>query len=195
MSRLSKIILASGSLRRKEIFEKFNIPFEIKVADIEEKVNEGEAPEEIAMSLSFQKAMAVAETCNGGDIVIAADTIVVKNKILGKPKDYDDAFRTLTLLENDVHFVITGFAVVKAHTYEKFVSYDKTKVKMKKLDHDFIKRYIETGEVWDKAGAYGIQEKGALMVESIEGDYFNVVGLPIGKLQDILSKYFKIELL
>lgn len=194
MDTLDKIILASGSPRRKEILETFEIPFEVKLADIEEKVYDGESPEQIAMALAFEKAMAVSKNCNPGDIIIGADTIVVKNEILGKPKTYEDAFRMLKLLENDIHFVISGFAVVQANTYNKFVSFDKTKVKVKQLTDREIKRYIDTGEVWDKAGAYGIQGKGSSIVEWIEGNYFNVVGLPVSKLQSILSKYFHIEL-
>ncbi|TCO79988.1 nucleoside triphosphate pyrophosphatase [Marinisporobacter balticus] len=192
---MNKIILASGSPRRKEIFEIFETPFEIKVADIEEKIHVGETPEQIAMALAFEKAMAVVENCDQGDIIIAADTIVVKNEVLGKPKNDKDALRMLKLLENDVHFVISGLAVVQAHTFNKFVSFDKTKVKVKQLTNRAMKRYIYTGEVWGKAGAYGIQGKGSAMIEWIEGNYFNVVGLPISKLQSILQDHFQIELI
>lgn len=195
MNVLHKIILASGSPRRKEILEKFDISFEVKLADIKEKIHVGETAEQIAMALAFEKAIAVARNCSQNDIVIAADTVVAKNEILGKPKNYEDAFRMLKLLEDDIHYVITGIAVVQAHTCNKFVSYDKTKVKIKQLTDNFIKRYIDTGEVWDKAGAYAIQGKGAAIVEWIKGDYFNVVGLPICKLQEILSKHFQIELI
>ncbi|QEK12308.1 septum formation protein Maf [Crassaminicella thermophila] len=191
---MNKIILASGSPRRKEIFESFNVPFEIEIAHIEEKIHEDEKPEQIAMALAFEKVAAVEEKCNNGDIIIAADTIVVKNGILGKPKDYEDAFKMLKLLQNDIHYVITGFAIVQAHSYNKFVSYEKTKVKFKQLTDDFIKRYIDTGEVWDKAGSYAIQGKGAAIVEWIQGDYFNVVGLPISRIQSILSDHFDIEI-
>ncbi|WP_279222257.1 Maf family protein [Anaerophilus nitritogenes] len=195
MKRLNKIVLASSSPRRKEILNRFEIPFEVKVAQIEEKIHIGDTPKQVAMSLAFEKAIEVSKTCEVGDIVIAADTIVVKNHILGKPKNYDEAFRMLKNLQNNIHFVITGIAVIQAHTYNKFVAYDQTKVKMKELTDGIIKRYIDTGEVWDKAGAYGIQGKGSVLIEWIEGDYFNVVGLPIGKLQSILSTYFNIELI
>ncbi|WZL75042.1 Maf family protein [Clostridiaceae bacterium 35-E11] len=189
------IILASASPRRKEILEKFNIPFEVKLGDIKETIHGGESAEQIAMALAFEKAIAVAQNCNHNDIIIAADTVVAKNEILGKPKNYEDAFRMLKLLQDDIHDVITGVAVVQAHTNNKFVSFDKTKVKIKQLTDNFIKRYIDTGEVWDKAGAYAIQGKGAVLVEWIQGDYFNVVGLPICKLQEILNKHFHIELI
>lgn len=192
---LNKIVLASSSPRRKEILEKFDLSFEIRSGDIKEKIHEGETPEQIAMALAFEKATVVAQDCGEGDIIIAADTIVAKNEILGKPKDYDDAFRMLKLLQDDIHYVITGIAVIQAHTCNKFVNYDKTKVKIKQLTDNLIKRYIDTGEVWDKAGSYAIQGKGAAIVEWIKGDYLNVVGLPICKLQEILSKHFRIELI
>ncbi|WP_053957521.1 nucleoside triphosphate pyrophosphatase [Inediibacterium massiliense] len=192
---MSKIILASSSPRRKDILSRFDIPFEVKTSSIEEKIYAGDTPKQVAMTLAFEKAIEVSKECEAGDIVIAADTIVVKNHILGKPKNYDDAFCMLKKLQNNIHFVITGIAVIQAHTYNKFVSYDQTKVKMKELTDGLIKRYIDTGEVWDKAGAYAIQGKGSVLIEWIEGDYFNVVGLPIGKLQSILSTYFHVDLM
>ncbi len=195
MNRLNKIILASASPRRKKLLEIFNIPFEIRKACIKEVINHQENPVQIAMALAFEKAFAVSKNCDKEDIVIAADTIVVKDQILGKPKNFDDAFQMLQRLQNDVHYVITGIAVVQAHTYNKIVDFQQTKVKIKQLTEDFIKRYIDTEEIWDKAGSYAIQGKGSVIVEWIEGDYFNVVGLPIGKLQDILNKYFNINLL
>ena len=194
MKALYDIILASASPRRKEILSNFDIFFKIKGSEIEEKMDKSEKPEQIAMSLAFQKAIDVANRSNAKDIIIAADTIVVKNEVLGKPKNYEDAFKMLKSLQNDIHFVITGFAIIQLHTNKKVVCYEKTKVKMKALDDEMIKRYIDTGEVWDKAGAYAVQGKGAAIVEWIEGDYFNVVGLPISKLQNNLKKYFDIDL-
>ncbi len=194
MYNLSKIVLASASPRRKEILEYFISDFSIIPANIEEKVYEDEKSEDVVMALAFEKAMAVSESCNKGDIIIAADTIVVKEKILGKPRDRDDAFNMLSLLQNASHFVISGIAVLEVESSKKVVSYSKTKVKIKQLTSDVINRYINTGEVWDKAGAYAIQGKGSALVEWIEGDYFNVVGLPISKLLDILKNHFDIEL-
>ncbi|KXG77067.1 Maf family protein [Thermotalea metallivorans] len=192
---MQRIILASASPRRGEILQNFNISFEIMPSGIVEKIHAGEEAEQIAMALAFEKAMDIANQCKEGDIVIAADTVVVKGDILGKPQNYDDAFRMLKLLENDIHDVITGLAVVQAHTFNRIVAYEKTKVKMKPLTDEKINRYIESGEVWDKAGAYAIQGKGAAIIEWIEGDYFNVVGLPVNKLESILSKKFGIELI
>ncbi|PAB61428.1 Maf family protein [Anaeromicrobium sediminis] len=193
---MEKIILASNSPRRKEILGKFNIHLRIEKSSVDEKVNEGDIPEQVAMALAFQKTLDVAERCDDGGIVIGADTIVVKDHhILGKPANYDEAFNTLKKLSGTYHHVITGVAIIKANTYKKVVFYEKTKVKIKDLSDDDICNYINTNEVWDKAGSYGIQGIGSALVESIEGDYFNVVGLPIARLSSILRKDFNIKLI
>lgn len=192
---MTVFVLASASPRRSEILSIFTEKFEIQSADIEEKMHAGEYPEQIVMALALEKALTVAEKRISDEIIIAADTVVVRDQIFGKPIDYEDAFRMLSILQNQVHEVLTGVAIIKAGTNEKIVSYSKTKVKMKQLSEQLIHRYINTGEVWGKAGAYAIQGKGAGIVEWIEGDYFNVVGLPISKLVDLLRKHFKIEIL
>jgi len=192
---LTVFVLASASPRRSEILSIFTEKFEIQSADIEEKIHAEEYPEQIVMALALEKALTVAEKRVSEEIIIAADTVVVRDQIFGKPIDYEDAFRMLSILQNQVHEVLTGVAIIKAGTNEKIVSYSKTKVKMKQLSEQLIHRYINTGEVWGKAGAYAIQGKGAGIVEWIEGDYFNVVGLPISKLVDLLRKHFKIEIL
>ncbi|HHY91315.1 MAG TPA: septum formation protein Maf [Clostridiales bacterium] len=192
---MHSIILASASPRRKELLEIFNIPFQVREANIQEQIYTDETPEQIAMALAFEKAFAVSQSCNENAIVIAADTIVVKDQILGKPANWQESYRMLKMLQGDVHEVITGLAVIQAHTDNKVVSYEKTKVKLKKLSDMQIKKYIETGEGWDKAGSYAIQGKGSAIVEWIQGDYFNVVGLPISLLYDILCKYFQTSLI
>ncbi|SHJ89958.1 septum formation protein [Geosporobacter subterraneus DSM 17957] len=192
---LNKIVLASASPRRKEILENFNIDFDIIPAKVEEVIHEGEEARQIAMALAFEKALKVMEHCEADDIVIAADTVVYKNEILGKPVSYEDAYRMLSLLNNDIHVVITGIAVAQKSTNIKIVDFESTKVKLKNLEPVRIKKYIESGEVWDKAGSYAIQGKGALLIDWIKGDYFNVVGLPISKLEDILRRHFGIELM
>lgn len=164
------------------------------VANIEEKFYEDERPEDVAMSLAFEKAEAVSKLCKVDDIVIAADTIVVKDKVLGKPQNRADAIKMLKILEGDFHYVISGIALLKVGSTQKVVSYSKTKVKIKHLTDEAIERYIDTGEGWDKAGSYAIQGKGSALVEYIEGDYFNVVGLPISKLLDMLKNEFNIQL-
>ncbi|AOT72750.1 septum formation protein Maf [Geosporobacter ferrireducens] len=192
---MNKLILASASPRRKEILENFQVPFDIIPANVEESIHEGEEAKQIAMALAFEKALNVLQYCEADDIVIAADTVVYKNEIFGKPLNYEDAYRMLNLLQNDIHVVISGIAVMQKSTDIKIVDFESTKVKLKKLEHERIQKYIESGEVWDKAGSYAIQGKGSLLVDWIKGDYFNVVGLPISKLDDILRKYFKIELM
>ncbi|MCT4594943.1 MAG: Maf family protein [Anaeromicrobium sp.] len=193
---MENIILASNSPRRKEILGKFNINLKIEKSSVDEKVNEGDMPEQVAMALAFEKTLDVASRCDDESIVIGADTIVVKDDhILGKPLDYDDAFNTLKKLSGTYHHVITGVSVIRANTYKKVVFYEKTRVKIKNLSDDDISNYINTNEVWDKAGSYGIQGIGSALVESIKGDYFNVVGLPICKLGNILRREFNIKLI
>lgn len=188
-------MLASASPRRKEILQNFNVPFSIIPAKVEEIIRDGEGPKEIAMALALEKALYVMEQADQNDIIVAADTIVYKNEIYGKPSSYEDAFRMLSSLQNDIHIVFSGIAVIQKSTNIKIVDFESTKVKIKKMDENRIRKYIETGEVWDKAGAYAIQGKGSLFIEWIKGDYFNVVGLPIAKLDNILRTYFHLEML
>lgn len=192
---MENIILASSSPRRKEILEKYNLHPTIIKSNIIEKSYSGEKPSQIAMSLSFQKSYNVSMLYQE-QIVIGADTIVVyENEILGKPKDKDDAFRILKLLNGKYHSVITGISIVQNSTNIKIVDYETTKVKFRELSHNKLKDYINTNEPMDKAGAYGIQGYGALLVEKIDGCYLNVVGLPLVKLDFLLNKFFKISLL
>ncbi|WP_069649221.1 Maf family protein [Caloranaerobacter ferrireducens] len=191
-----RIILASGSPRRKELLSKFNIDFDIVQSDIPELVNDFDEPKQTAMSLAFQKANDVSQKMANGEIVIAADTIVVfKDKILGKPRNENEAFNMLSELSGKTHSVITGFAIIEAGTYNKIIDYAETIVKFKDLTSGQIKRYIKTGEYLDKAGAYAIQGFGSILVEWIKGSYWNVVGLPISKLDNVLEKYFGVRLL
>ncbi len=191
---MRKIVLASSSPRRKELLENLRLDFKIVKSDLKEIVRKDENPEEIVMALALEKALDVSNKVADNTIVIAADTIVYKDKVLGKPQNYEDAFNMLKTLENDIHYVYTGLAVLEKGTFNKIVTYEKTKVKIRKLSDEKINRYIKTGEAWDKAGSYGIQKYGATLVEWINGDYFNVVGLPISKLDYILSEYFDIRI-
>lgn len=192
---MKKIILASGSPRRKEILERVGVEFDIVVSDIEEVVREGESPETVVGALAFEKATHVASQCEEGSIVIASDTVVFKDKILGKPKDEQDAFDMLQSLRNDEHSVYTGICIIEVGTHHKIVDFVKTKVFTKNYSDEKIKRYIETGEVWGKAGAYAIQGYGATLVDYIEGDYLNIVGLPLSKLESMMVQHFGIEFL
>nr|WP_312984240.1 Maf family protein [Clostridioides sp.] len=188
------IILASASPRRKEILENYNVNFNIIKSEIDEVILDHELPIQVVMRLALEKGMDVA--CkNQGELVIAADTIVVlDDMILGKPKDESDAYNTLNSLSGREHQVVTGISLINLAANKKVVDYVVSKVKFKNLSEKLILDYLKTGEFQDKAGAYGIQGYGALLVDEIKGDYFNIVGLPISKLNDLLIKYFDINL-
>ena len=200
---MGQIILASQSPRRKELLEQIGLEFEICPAKGEEIITKN-IPEEVAQELSLQKAMEVAAMVSRyGDehkelmtpqdiLVIGADTIVaIDSQILGKPKDEADAFRMLSMLSGREHAVYTGVTFVfidssgkaGAHTF-----FEKTKVQMKELSEEEIIRYVETGDSLDKAGAYGIQGRCAIYIEKIDGDYNNVVGLPVARIYKELQK-------
>ena len=188
------IILASASPRRKEILENANVKFKIMSSDIEELVLEGESPCQVVMRLAFEKGIDIASK-RKSDLVISADTIVVlDNTVLGKPKDEEEAKLMITNLSGRTHQVITGISLINLENDKKVIDYVISNVKFKNLSEDDINDYIKTKESLDKAGAYGIQGYGALLVEEIQGDYFNIVGLPISKLSDLLKKHFNINL-
>lgn len=178
------IILASQSPRRRELLKRITENFEIKVSDVDESLPDGITPEEAVNYLSYIKAEPFR---SDGDIVIGADTVVaIDNTILGKPADESDARRMLKMLSGRTHSVFTGVTVLNGEDRDTFSV--ETRVTFHELSQDDIDRYISTGEPMDKAGAYGIQGCGALLVKCINGDYFNVVGLPISELnRHILS--------
>lgn len=184
---MKKIILASKSPRRKQILEQFGVDFQIEISDFDESQIAFKTPIEMVEKLSFEKAKIIAER-NPDAVTIGADTIVVfGNEIIGKPKSEEDALRILKLLSGNTHEVITGFTVMEN---EKSVTgYVSSKVKFKEISDSEIAAYIATGEPMDKAGGYGIQSKGGLFIESITGDYFNVVGLPVAALSDVLKDF------
>ncbi|HHV60582.1 MAG TPA: septum formation inhibitor Maf [Clostridiaceae bacterium] len=187
---MKNIILASASPRRKELLEQIGVNFQIVSSNTDEHIEFANDPVEYACTLSGKKAMDVAKRYDSGYLVIGADTIVVLDgKILGKPEDKEDAFRMLKSLQGKWHEVITGVTVIDAGDKRAESDYEKTRVKMRSLSDDMIKAYINTGEPMDKAGSYGIQRFGALLVERIEGCYFNVVGLPLVKLSFMLEKF------
>jgi septum formation protein len=189
------IILASASPRRAELLGKIGLAFKIVHSDVDENLNTTKSPVELAKELSCLKARDVAsryETENPEEqsaIVIGADTIVVKDNVLGKPSGRQQAFEMLKELQGGWHMVITGITVIKTHSGESITNYEETRVKIRDLSDDMIWAYIDTGEPLDKAGSYGIQEKGSIIVERIEGCYFNVVGLPLMKLSIILNDF------
>ena len=188
------IILASASPRRREILENTNVKFDVISSSIEELVLEGESPCQMVMRLAFEKGIDIASK-RKSDLVISADTIVVlDNTVLGKPKDEEEAKLMITNLSGRTHQVITGISLINLENNKKIIDYVISNVKFKNLSEDDINDYIRTKESLDKAGAYGIQGYGALLVEEIKGDYFNIVGLPISKLSDLLKIHFNINL-
>lgn len=184
---MKKIILASASPRRKELLEQIGVTFEIRKATGEE-VMTSSIPTEVVKELSMQKAREVAERCSNS-IIIGADTVVAADgRILGKPKDKEDAMRMLKMLQGKEHQVITGVTILLQETGEELSFAETTHVHVFPMTDMQIMQYIESGEPMDKAGAYGIQGKFAAYVSGIEGDYNNVVGLPIGRLyQEVLA--------
>ncbi len=191
---MNKLILASSSPRRKDILSRFDIDIEIVSSSIEEKIRTNEEPKQVVMSLAFQKALDVTEKFYDNEIVIAADTIVFKDKILGKPRTENEALDMLKLLNGNVHSVITGISIIQAGTNKKVIDFVETKVKFRQLSEEKLRRYIETNEYKDKAGSYAIQGYGSVLVDWIHGSYFNVVGLPISKLDYLLEKHFNFKL-
>ena len=188
------IILASKSPRRREILENTNVRFSIKESKIYEIIETNQSPEKNVMRLAYEKALDVASS-NNNSLVIGADTIVVINEqILGKPKNEKEAYNMIKLLSGKTHYVITGFALINLSLNKKVIDCEVSQVTFKELSEECIKDYINTRESLDKAGAYGIQGYGALLVKKIEGDYFNIVGLPISKISDCLKNHFKINL-
>lgn len=187
-------ILASGSPRRRELLEMLGVPdLTIRPAKGPERATPGAGPEQTVRELALHKAQEVAQTCAPEDIIIAADTIVyLDGAILGKPRDHDDAVRMLTALSGREHIVYTGVAVLRGGELRQAA--ERTAVRFRPLTSGEIERYIATGEPMDKAGAYGVQGKGALLVERLEGDFFNVMGLPVLRLSRMLE-YFGISLL
>ncbi len=177
------LILASKSPRRQELLKYITEDFEVKTADVDETLPDGISPVEAVLYLSKIKALPFKDE---GKTVIGADTVVaLGNTILGKPENTEDAKKMLRLLSGKTHSVFTGVTVIKDGNIHSFCV--ETKVTFFELSDSEIEAYVNTKEPFDKAGAYGIQGYGSLLVEKIDGDYFNVVGLPVSKLNRLLS--------
>lgn len=180
------VILASASPRRKELLSYITEEFTIKVSDADESCDPSASPEEIVKALARIKGEAV-HSLYPSDTVISADTVVVLGKdILGKPHSSEEAFLMLKSLSGKTHSVYTGVFII--HGEKEFSFAEKTDVTFCELSDDEINRYIASGEPFDKAGAYGIQGKGSTMISSINGDYYNVMGLPVAKLNRVLKE-------
>lgn len=198
-NREIRFVLASGSPRRKELLSEIIPGFDIVVSEAdEESVPKTLSPELYVEELALLKAAASAKTLDKKreTIVIGADTVVtLDGEILGKPSDEADAFAILKRLSGRQHEVYTGYCVMRLEDGFTLSKAEKTEVFFKELDDERIKAYVETGEPMDKAGAYGIQGIGKVLINKINGDYNNVVGLPVSALFDVLEKEFDIRLL
>lgn len=181
------MILASASPRRKEILENFGFSFKTIVKNIDETSNKNRAEEKI-LEIATKKAMETAKNFPNENVVGADTVVVIDGKILGKPKDKDEAFKMLKSLSGRQHEVITAFSFVNINKNISYSDYEITKVYFKNLTDKDINWYINTKEPMDKAGAYGIQGKGAFFVEKIEGDFFSVMGFPLGKFVRFLDE-------
>lgn len=184
----AQIILASNSPRRKELLEQIGLrDFKVSAPNVDESVEAGLSPDQIVEELSLRKARAV-KRAGPRDIVIGADTVVaLDGAVLGKPRDPGDAFSMLTTLSGREHRVYTGVTVLQGE--RAVTEHEETAVVFRALEPGEIRGYIATGEPMDKAGAYGIQGLGALLVEEIHGDYFNVMGLPLLRLARMLEEF------
>ena len=180
-----QLILASASPRRKELLGLYGIPFTVRAADIDETMDPDKPPFDEVARLSREKALAVSREPE--DVVVAADTIVVCGGIvLGKPKDEAQAIEMLGLLSGRAHQVMTGCTVLRGQKDETFT--EVTDIHFRPLSPGEIRRYVATGEPMDKAGAYGIQGGAALFCQRMEGDYYNVMGLPVCALGQVLKQ-------
>ena len=212
MINLPKLILASQSPRRAEILRSVGWEFEKKVADVDETEFEGETPENYVQRLAKEKAVAVAEKVESGLVLGSDTTVVINHQIIGKPADLEDARRMLRMLSGNWHEVLTGVALVKKEgekgnwgegevsvpnaatggvqdNLRMAVDFARTRVKFAELSDDEIEFLVQKGEPLDKAGAYAVQAQAALFIEGIEGDYWNVVGLPVSLVYRLLENF------
>lgn len=188
MINVPKLILASGSPRRSEILTSVGWEFTKDVADIDETERENESPEVYVQRLAREKAEAVAKRYEN-ELVLGADTtVVINNQIIAKPVDLDDARRMIKMLSGNWHEVLTGIAVVKSQNLQSSVGIQSTRVKFAEMSDEEIEFLVQYGEPLDKAGAYAVQAQAALFIEKIEGDYWNVVGLPISLVYEMVRK-------
>jgi len=191
-----KFVLASKSPRRCELLKNLGVDFEVSVSGADEsKVPKDLPPQLYVQELAVIKGTSVAEQYKKGCYIIAADTVVVYDgEIIGKPKDSEDAKRMLSMFSGNTHRVYTGFSVTDAGSGKTVSDYEMTEVHFKELSDSEMDAYIASGEPFDKAGGYGIQGRAGLFVDSITGDFFNVVGLPLCKLNNLIKKEFDILL-
>jgi len=189
MSKAPQIVLASASPRRKELLTLAGLKFIVDAGNYEEDLALGLKPHDLAKFLSREKARAVSHKYRNA-IIIAADTFIVfRNELLGKPHTDREAVRMLTLLSGKSHAIITGYTVLDTKSGRTLSRSVETEVWFKRLSPAEIRAYVKTGEPLDKAGAYAIQGKGSLIVKKIDGDYCNVIGLPLATLAETLKTF------
>lgn len=187
-----RLILASASPRRQELLRNAGFDFEARASGLEEARRSGETAEGFALRAAREKALAVAASAASDSLVLGADTVVVVNDtLLGKPADSDDAARMLRLLSGTTHRVITGVCLVRAPGQIEGSRRETTRVTFRPLDDREIRDYVSSGEPFDKAGAYGIQGLASKFVTRIEGCYFNVVGLPVALVHEMLKPFLR----
>ena len=189
-----RIILASGSPRRKELASRITKNFEVIVSNANESFQEGLTIEEQSKRIAYLKAKTVFDETEGNRVVIGSDTMVVKDgKTYGKPKDREDAIKMLLELKNARHTVITSLAVLieKDGRYKEYVDFDKTDVYIKDMTQDEIEHWVDLRKPYDLAGAYAVQSEFGVFVDRIDGNFFTVVGLPIHKLYDVIKSIDK----
>jgi septum formation protein len=186
---MKKLILASSSPRRKEILERLAVPFETQNSNYKEDISLDISPQDLARTLALGKANAVVEK-NTNAVVVGADTFVYFNgKKIGKPKGKEEAIKILHEMSGKTHSVFTGFAVVDTDTKKTVSNVVETKVYFKKISDKLIRDYVDTGEPLDKAGSYALQGLGAILIDKIDGDFFNVMGLPLSSLAETLREF------
>jgi len=192
---MKEIVLASASPRRREILENIGLQFKVAICDADEDRVDKSIPVNLyVQELALLKAGEAAKLDLGDALIISADTVVYSgDEIMGKPKNSDDAKRMLAALSGKAHSVFTGICVTRKKDMFSVCASVETRVFFKDLSPEMIDAYVATGEPMDKAGAYGIQGKGCALVEKIDGDYYNVVGLPASKLCEILKKEFDFD--
>ena len=185
---MAKIVLCSGSPRRRELLGRMGLEFDVRVPDTEESCPSGLSPRETVEFISREKAAAARALCAPEEIFVTADTMVfLDGARLGKPRDEADALRMLTALQGREHTVCTGVTVGRGG--ETLTRSESTAVVFRPASGEELRAYIRTGEPMDKAGAYGVQGLGALLVEGIRGDFYNVMGLPVLRLSRMLARF------
>lgn len=193
---MRNFVLASQSPRRQELLNALGLSFRILIDTSPETVDFTKSPKEIVKELALQKAQNVFSDCKKEEIILSADTMVTLNGVIfGKPDNQENAREMLKTLSGNTHEVYTGFCIMDKEQEKIHTDYECTQVTFKNLSNDEIESYISTGEPLDKAGAYGIQGLGSLFIEKINGDYYNVMGLPLCKLGKILNTEFEISIL